>query len=140
MSLYILDTDHVSLFQRNHSTVVQHLSAVDSQSLATTIVTVEEQMRGYLAVINQATSGIKLIRADAALQERVTYFNSIQILPFDPVANAGYETLRQQKIRIGTNDLRISAIVLAVNGVLVTRNWKDFAQVPNLELVDWTIP
>ncbi len=58
MSLYILDTDHVSLFQRNHSAVVQHLAAVDSLSLAITIVTVEEQMRGYLAVINQATSGV----------------------------------------------------------------------------------
>lgn len=140
MSLYILDTDHVSLFQRNDSSVVQHLAAVDSDSLAVTIVTVEEQIRGYLAVINQATAGEKLIRAYAALQDRVTYFNSIRVLPFDQVANAGYETLRQQKIRIGTNDLRIAAIVLAVNGVLVTRNWKDFAQVPNLELVDWTLP
>lgn len=140
MSLYILDTDHVSLFQRNDSSVVQHLATVAFNSLAVTIVTVEEQIRGYLAVINQATSGEKLIRAYAALQDRVTYFNSIQVLPFDQVANACYETLRPQKIRIGTNDLRIAAIVLTVNGVLVTRNGKDFAQVPNLELVDWTIP
>jgi len=51
-----------------------------------------------------------------------------------------YETLRQQKIRIGTQDLRIAAIVLAVKGILVTRNWKDFAKVPDLTLEDWSIP
>jgi hypothetical protein len=32
MSLYILDTDHVSLFQRNDSSVVQHLATVASNS------------------------------------------------------------------------------------------------------------
>jgi len=51
-----------------------------------------------------------------------------------------YETLRRQKIRIGTQDLRIAAIVLAVKGILVTRNWKDFAKVPDLTLEDWSIP
>lgn len=60
------------------------------------------------------------------------------ILPFTASANAQYEALRRQKIRIGTQDLRIAAIVLSVNGVLVTRNWKDFQQVPGLMLEDWS--
>jgi hypothetical protein len=49
-----------------------------------------------------------------------------------------YGMLRKQKIRIGTQDLRIASIVLAVNGTLVTRNQRDFAQVPELTLEDWT--
>ncbi|WP_308189044.1 type II toxin-antitoxin system VapC family toxin [Nostoc mirabile] len=45
----------------------------------------------------------------------------------------------RQRIRIGTQDLRITAITLSVNGTLVTRNRKDFEKVPNLRLEDWTI-
>jgi tRNA(fMet)-specific endonuclease VapC len=72
------------------------------------------------------------------LQDTVSCFNNIAVLPFNDAANNYYEMLRQQKIRIGTYDLRIAAIVLSVNGVLVTRNWRDFNQVPDLSLEDWS--
>jgi tRNA(fMet)-specific endonuclease VapC len=38
-----------------------------------------------------------------------------------------------------TGDIRIAAIALSVNGIVVTRNHKDFAKVPNLKIEDWTI-
>jgi tRNA(fMet)-specific endonuclease VapC len=47
--------------------------------------------------------------------------------------------LIRQRIRIGTQDLRIAAITLSVNRILVTRNRKDFDKLPNLRLEDWTI-
>ncbi len=34
MTLYVLDTDHVSLFQRGHPIVLQRLSSVSPASLA----------------------------------------------------------------------------------------------------------
>ena len=139
MSLYILDTDHVSLFQKRHPFVTQRIGKVNSENLRTTIVTVEEQIRGRFNVIKRASSGGKLIRAYTALQDSVAYFNTMQILPFDQAANAHYERLRKQKIRIGTQDLRIAAIALGVKGTVVTRNGKDFEKVPNLTLEDWTI-
>lgn len=58
----------------------------------------------------------------------------------DQAAYTRYEELRRQKIRIGTQDLRIAAIVLSVGGILVTRNQRDFAHVPGLPCQDWTIP
>jgi tRNA(fMet)-specific endonuclease VapC len=54
-------------------------------------------------------------------------------------AYACYLELRRQRIRIGTQDLRIAAIVLAENSILVTRNQRDFERVPGLAFEDWTI-
>ena len=60
-------------------------------------------------------------------------------LGFNQYAINYYEDLIRQRIRIGTQDLRIAAITLSANGILVTRNRKDFEKVPNLLLEDWTI-
>jgi len=43
--MFILDTDHISLFQRNHPHVSAHILATPPLELATTVVTVEEQLR-----------------------------------------------------------------------------------------------
>lgn len=140
MSLYVLDTDHVTLFQRAHPIVVQQVAAVEPEALAVTVVTVEEQLRGWLRAIRRAPSGSKLVWAYAGLRATLGYFNSVHLLDFDQAAYARYEELRRQKIRIGTQDLRIAAIVLSMRGILVTRNQRDFVQVPDLVFQDWTIP
>lgn len=138
MTLYILDTDQVSLSQREHPLVLRQMAAAGSRNLATTIITVEEQISGRFAVIKRAVVGEKLVRAYEDLHDTLGYFTTLTILPFTAAANVHYETLRRQAIRIGTQDLRIAAIVLSVNGTLVTRNWKDFQRVPGLPLEDWS--
>jgi tRNA(fMet)-specific endonuclease VapC len=137
--LHILDTDHISLSQREYPTVLRRMAEIDRSSLAITIITVEEQIKGRFKLIKRAaSSGRKLIQAYRDLQANLAFFKTIQVLPFDEAALAHYETLRQQKIRIGTQDLRIAAIVLSVKGTLVTRNWRDFSKIPNLVLEDWS--
>ncbi|BAZ80236.1 type II toxin-antitoxin system VapC family toxin [Sphaerospermopsis kisseleviana CS-549] len=139
MSLWILDTDHVSLFQRRNSFIVQRVNSVNFEEIAITIITAEEQLRGRFNVIRNTSSSDKLILAYANFQANLEFFKTINVLEFSENAGNIYSELIKQKIRVGTQDLRIAAITLSVNGILVTRNWKDFEKVPNLRLEDWSI-
>ena len=52
-------------------------------------------------------------------------------------AAARLKDFRQQRIRIGTMDLKIACITLEYDSTLLTRNTKDFAQVPGLRFENW---
>lgn len=136
MSLYVLDTDHATLHQHDHAQVVARVQACTPDELAITVVTVEEQMRGRLAQIGRPGGDLTL--AYDLLRATADYFCDLTILPFDAEAQQQYQQLHSQKIRIGTLDLRIAAIVLAQNAILITRNRRDFERVPGLRLEDWS--
>jgi len=63
MPLFVLDTDHIILLQRGNSQVVAHLDAVPDESIAASVISYKEQLRGRLAVIRQATSLDRLAMA-----------------------------------------------------------------------------
>ncbi|WP_413199120.1 type II toxin-antitoxin system VapC family toxin [Nostoc piscinale] len=139
MSLWILDTDSVSLFQNGHPLVSQRVIQIAPDNIAVTIITFEEQIRGRFNVIRQTNSLDKLVIAYSKLHATYNYFNSINLLTFTQEAANCYARFLQQKIRIGTQDLRIAAIVIANDAILVTRNQRDFCRVPGLRFEDWTL-
>jgi len=53
MTIWVLDTDHLSLLRRGNVAIQQKFTATDPQSIFVTIVTVEEQLKGRLAVIQR---------------------------------------------------------------------------------------
>ena len=134
MSLHVLDTDHVTLYQRNHPQVVARIQACALDELAVTVVTFEEQMRGRLAQIGRP--GADLAATYAWLRATANYFCDLNVLSFDAEALQQFNQLRGQKIRIGTLDLRIAAIALTHQAILVTRNRRDFEQIVGLRLED----
>lgn len=135
---YILDTDHISLFQRRHPQVVARVLATAPADLTVTTITLGEQVQGRLAVIRQARSQPDAARGYLRLRETVAFYQTIQLVDYTTAAVAHFEELRRQGIRIGTQDLRIAAIALAEGSLLVSRNTRDFAQVPGLTLEDWS--
>jgi len=61
------------------------------------------------------------------------------VLPIDEPAASEFDHLRRNKKlkKIGRADLLIAAIALAYRATLVTRNLKDFRQVPGLRIENW---
>jgi tRNA(fMet)-specific endonuclease VapC len=107
--------------------------------VAITIVTAEEHLRGRLAQVNKAATGGARSIAYAYLHKAITDLAKLNILDYDAAADTLYQTLKQRRLRLGSQDLRIAAITLANQGLLVTRNRSDFGQISGLTLEDWTI-
>jgi tRNA(fMet)-specific endonuclease VapC len=59
------------------------------------------------------------------------------MLHFDVQSANIFKALRAQKVRIGTQDLKIAAIAPANDALLLSANLRDFQQVPNLRVEDW---
>ncbi len=136
---YILDTDSVTYQQLGRPAFMQRLAQVGPDEVATTVVTLYEQMRGRLAAVNRQQDDDALLLAFQRLQKTHAYFCRVPVVPFDTDAAAFYRHLLAQKLRIGAQDLKIAAITLSHGAILVTSNRRHFDQVPNLSIEDWSI-
>jgi tRNA(fMet)-specific endonuclease VapC len=112
VTLWILDTDHISLLQRGHPAVEQRIRNISLNDIVITIISVEEQLYGRLNSIRRAKSPENLKTAYQALCETLEDFKAANIIEFNPTAIRIYQDLVHQKIRVGTQDLRIAAIVV----------------------------
>jgi tRNA(fMet)-specific endonuclease VapC len=138
MSLYVLDTDHLSLYRYGHPEVSARIEATPADQLAVTIITIEEQLRAWYTQVRRARDRDHLARAYQGLFEAAETSKYIRVLPFTSRAIERYLNLRNQLPRLGKMDLSIAAIALENDGIVVTRNRRDFEQVPHLQLEDWS--
>ena len=140
--MVILDTDHLTIIQRQNQPIYSILSArfrhIPASDLCTTIISVEEQMRGWLAVIGRSRGLGQEIAAYRHLHALLSFFSAIPILEFDEPAGERYLQFRRSRIRLGSMDLKIAAIAISRGATLVSRNLSDFRRVPGLSVQDWT--
>ena len=140
--MVILDTDHLSILERGGSTAFPlqlRLEQVPNTEVCTTIINYEEQMRGWLAHSSKAEAPIRMQAAYALLEKHIETFRDLDVLSFDAQAVSKFEALLHERVRIGTMDLKTAAICLAQRATLLTRNLKDFRQVPTLQAEDWSV-
>jgi tRNA(fMet)-specific endonuclease VapC len=138
MSLYVLDTDTLQLFQDGNTKVVDRVRAVPPADRAISVVTVEEQLSGWYAQLRKAKDSKRLAWAYSRLADTVRFLAFVQILDFDEPAIWRHQQLARLKLKVRKMDLRIAATVLERHGILVTRNVRDFQQVPGLDIEDWS--
>src|SRR5205085_3256837 len=102
------------------------------------VVTVEEQLSGWYTELRQAKRPERLAWAYRRLAATVRFLSKLQIIDLDERAIQRCAELRRQKIRVRSMDLRIAATVLECGATLVTRNTRDFRQVPGPHIEDWS--
>ncbi len=137
--IYVLDTDVAGFVQNAFPPVMMRVTALtENDSVVTTIITFGEDLGGWLPACRRAPNGLARAQAYTRLSRGLNFYLQLDCLPFDAAAATIFDQLRPLKNRIGTNDLSIAAIVRSVNGILITRNARDFQQVPDLIIQDWT--
>jgi tRNA(fMet)-specific endonuclease VapC len=139
--MIILDTDHISALQQRDApkafALQARLETLSLDEIATTVITLEEQTRGWLGLIRRYTDVHRQVAYYERLVKLFDFFAEWQILPFDQRAAGEFKRLRQQGVRIGTMDLKIASIVLVSGGTLLSGNNRDFQQVPGIQVEDW---
>src|SRR3972149_4907253 len=127
--MIVFDTDHLSVLEYPERPQYQSLTAAMDRSadndFVTSAVSLEEQMRGWLAAIHRTRGVPDQILYSPRLIGLIQFFSRWQILLFSEPAADRFVALRQSGIRIGTMDLKIAAVALEHDAVLLSANLRD---------------
>ena len=90
--MILLDTDHVNVLKYpehlRFASLTTQLNISDDQDIATTVIIVEEQMRGWLAWINRSDDVHRQVPAYQELLRLFVFFSRWHVVPFDEQAPA----------------------------------------------------
>ncbi len=108
--MILLDTDHTTFLKYPDSErgrrMIDRLNSVPaSEVIGVAIVTVEERMRGWLAVIAKEKTALRLVAGYRELALLFEFYQEFEIVPFDEAAARRFDDLRPQKLRIDSRDL-----------------------------------
>lgn len=137
--MVVLDTNHITVLgyaTPGSTALLQRLDASNEEAV-TTIITLEEQMRGWLAAINKIKDVHKQICAYDRLRIRTDFLARWILLPWDEEAASRFVEFRKAGVRIATMDLKIACITLGHDATLLTRNTRDFQKIPGLKFANW---
>lgn len=140
MSVFLLDTDTLTLLEHRHPVVLQNVNAHPIAEINLPTISLQEQMQGFLAAVNRARDRQKLaLSHDMLVARLLPVWSRFAVLPFSEPAILRFEQLRSMRLNIGLMDLRIAAIGLENSLTVVTCNQRDFGRVPGLAIVDWSV-
>jgi len=137
----LLDTDHLNILQigrgPRYARLAARMDASADRHFATTVVTFEEHMRGWLAEIRRKTDVVDQIEPYNQLIALIRFYQAWEVFGIDVDLANQFRELRKQRVRIGTMDLKIASIALSRSATLLTANRRDFDQVPGLMFENW---
>jgi tRNA(fMet)-specific endonuclease VapC len=140
---YLLDTDHLSILQRqagqDYINLSTRMAGYPLSDFAVSTVTFHEQMLGSHAYINRARNLDDTVKGYAMMARLVSDFKVLPLVSFDMGAAITFKQLQSQQIQLAKMDARIASIALSRRLILLTRNHRDFCKVRELAIQDWTV-
>ena len=138
--MILFDTDTFTLATLNHAKLRERTNRLpDTEPVALPLIVVIEVRRGRYDSIFKAADAEELMRAIERHRRSEAALSSFPVVNLDATSAAKFDELRAvkglKKIRRG--DLLIASIALANDALLVTRNLRDFRQVPGLRVENW---
>ena len=140
--MILIDTDHATYLKYPESDrgrrLIDRLSAVPpAEVIGAAIITVEERMRGWLAVIAKERTAMRQVAGYRELARLFEFYREFEIVLFDEAAARRFDDLRKQRLRLGTMDLKIAATAPVNDALLLSANKRDFGRVPGLRVENW---
>ena len=137
--LVVLDTNHFRELVQEGALGQKLLARIDEKraDVFISVVVAEESIRGWFALLNREKPGHDQLLAYAELKRCFDSLAHFDLLEFDHDAADVFARLRKEFPRLGTMDLKIAAICMAHDGLLLSRNLGDFNQIPGLRVENW---
>ena len=138
--MILLDTDHFTVLTDARHALHEQLSdrlQAAGESLAIPVVSVEEQLRAWLAQVRRLSDVQRQVFPYDRLIRLLETLAEWEISRWSQPAADEFKRLRQQRVRIGTQDLKIASIAVINDAMLLSANLRDFQQVPGLRVQDW---
>jgi tRNA(fMet)-specific endonuclease VapC len=140
--MVVLDTEPMSLLEwsgaQGSAKLQARLATLQPVEVVTTIISYEEQVRGWMAYIARLRSVTQQVDAYRRLQRQLDNYCRIPVLVSEAPAAVTFQRLCRTRLRMGTMDLKIAAIVLSREATLRSRNLADLGRVLGLQVEDWT--
>ena len=134
------DTDVLTEILLGDPTYVDRAATIPPHEQAVPVIVVEEIMRGRLQVIWQAESGkarVSLSYVHDLFEQTLRDVQQVTVLSYTPQADVLYRQWRHWRLCVGTHDLGIAAICVTHVATLISRNRRDFTQIPGLHVEFW---
>ena len=129
---YLLDTDVCIDYLRGSNAVVRDRLLACSPSEVCLCSVVKAELLSGAHNSQKVAANLRRLRG---------FFEPFQSVSFDDAAAESYGSLRshlrREGLEIGSNDLMIAAIAVALGLTLVTHNRGEFERVPGLRLAEW---
>ena len=129
--MYCLDTDIIAFILRGDEKIKKKISSVDPESISITTITLCELFKGAYKS-SRAKENVSMVH------DILRNYNLLSLnITSSEIYGMVFIKLEKEGKLTQVLDLMIASIAKANNLILITRNKKDFENIPDLKLEVW---